>query len=80
LTVERPYGAWWPSLRVRPGHVSDAEGEFTEFERSMIRERVMAGLSPAKAESTQLGRRRLEDTDAGKVAAFVTARAAGSRD
>jgi DNA invertase Pin-like site-specific DNA recombinase len=43
-------------------------GVFAEFERSMIRERVMAGLSRAKADGVQLGRRRLEDTDAGKVA------------
>ena len=35
-------------------------GVFAEFERSMIRERVMAGLSRAKADGTQLGRRRLE--------------------
>jgi hypothetical protein len=41
-----------------------------EFERSMIRERVMAGLSRAKADGTQLGRRRLEDRDADKVAAI----------
>jgi DNA invertase Pin-like site-specific DNA recombinase len=39
-------------------------GVFAEFERAMIRERVMAGLSRAKAEGIQLGRRRLEDTDA----------------
>jgi DNA invertase Pin-like site-specific DNA recombinase len=45
-------------------------GVFAEFERSMIRERVMAGLSRAKAEGTQLGRRRLEDSDANKVAAL----------
>jgi hypothetical protein len=52
-------------------------GVFAEFERSMIRERVMAGLSRAKAEGTQLGRRRIEDTDAGKVTAIVAARAKG---
>jgi DNA invertase Pin-like site-specific DNA recombinase len=40
----------------------------------MIRERVMAGLSRAKAEGIQLGRRRLEDSDADKVAAIVAAR------
>ena len=39
-------------------------GVFAEFERSMIRERVMAGLSRAKADGIQLGRRRLEDSDA----------------
>jgi DNA invertase Pin-like site-specific DNA recombinase len=53
-------------------------GVFAEFERSMIRERVMAGLSRAKAQRTQLGRRRIEDTDAGKVDAIVAARAAGT--
>jgi hypothetical protein len=53
-------------------------GVFAEFERSMIRERVMAGLSRAKADGIQLGRRRLEDSDADKVAAIVAARARGS--
>ena len=53
-------------------------GLFAEFERSMIRERVMAGLSRAKADGIQLGRRRLEDTDANKVAAIVAARANGT--
>jgi hypothetical protein len=51
---------------------------FAEFERSMIRERVMAGLSRAKADGIQLGRRRLEDSDADKVAAIVAARAKGT--
>jgi hypothetical protein len=50
-------------------------GVFAEFERSMIRERVMAGLGRAKADGIQLGRRRLEDSDADKVAAIVAARA-----
>jgi hypothetical protein len=53
-------------------------GVFAEFERSMIRERVMAGLSRAKADGIQLGRRRLEDSDADKVAAIVAARAKGT--
>jgi DNA invertase Pin-like site-specific DNA recombinase len=53
-------------------------GVFAEFERSMIRERVMAGLSRAKADGIQLGRRRLEDSDADKVAAIVAARAQGT--
>jgi Resolvase, N terminal domain len=35
-------------------------GVFSEFERSMIRERVRAGLARAKAEGTQLGRPRLD--------------------
>jgi DNA invertase Pin-like site-specific DNA recombinase len=45
---------------------------FAEFERSMIRERVMAGLSQAKADGIQL------DSDADKVAAIVAARAKGT--
>jgi DNA invertase Pin-like site-specific DNA recombinase len=53
-------------------------GVFAEFERAMIRERVMAGLSRAKADGIQLGRRRLEDTDAEKVAAIVAATAKGT--
>jgi DNA invertase Pin-like site-specific DNA recombinase len=52
-------------------------GVFAEFERSMIRERVIVGLSRAKADGIQLGRRRLEDTDADKVTAIVAARAKG---
>src|SRR5260370_2214688 len=35
-------------------------GVFSEFERSMIRERVRAGLARAKADGTQLGRPRLD--------------------
>jgi DNA invertase Pin-like site-specific DNA recombinase len=53
-------------------------GVFAEFERAMIRERVMAGLARAKEQGTALGRKRLEDTDAGKVAAIQAARAAGA--
>jgi DNA invertase Pin-like site-specific DNA recombinase len=53
-------------------------GVFAEFERSMIRERVMAGLSRAKADGTQLARRRLEDTDVGKVTEIIAARAKGT--
>lgn len=53
-------------------------GVFAEFERSMIRERVMAGLSRVKADGTQLGRRRIEDTDADKVAAILAVRAKGT--
>jgi DNA invertase Pin-like site-specific DNA recombinase len=53
-------------------------GVFAEFERSMIRERVMAGLSRAKADGLQLGRRLLEDTAADKVAAIIAARATGT--
>jgi DNA invertase Pin-like site-specific DNA recombinase len=53
-------------------------GVFAKFERAMNRERVMAGLSRAKADGTQLGRRRIEDTDASKVAAIIAARAGGA--
>jgi DNA invertase Pin-like site-specific DNA recombinase len=53
-------------------------GVFAEFERAMIRERVMAGLARAKEQGTKLGRQRLEDTDADKVAAIVAARSAGT--
>ena len=51
-------------------------GVFAEFERAMIRERVLAGLARAKEQGTSLGRRRLEDTDASKVAAIKAALAA----
>jgi DNA invertase Pin-like site-specific DNA recombinase len=53
-------------------------GVFAEFERAMIRERVMAGLTRAKAEGIRLGRRKLEDTDADKAAAIVASRAKGT--
>jgi DNA invertase Pin-like site-specific DNA recombinase len=39
-------------------------GVFAEFERSMIRERVLAGLARAKDH----GRRRLEESDVAKIA------------
>jgi DNA invertase Pin-like site-specific DNA recombinase len=39
-------------------------GVFAEFERAMIRERVLAGLARAKEQGINLGRRRLEDCDA----------------
>jgi DNA invertase Pin-like site-specific DNA recombinase len=52
-------------------------GVFAEFERAMIRERVMAGLSRANADGIQSGRRRIEDSDAEKVTAIVAARAKG---
>jgi DNA invertase Pin-like site-specific DNA recombinase len=45
-------------------------GVFAEFERSMIRERVMAGLARAKADGTPLGRQPLETGNAKKVAAI----------
>ena len=51
-------------------------GVFAEFERAMIRERVLAGLARAKEQGISLGRRRLEDCDATKVTAFKRALAA----
>jgi DNA invertase Pin-like site-specific DNA recombinase len=56
-------------------------GVFAEFERSMIRERVNAGLARAKADGVTLGRPRLEtlddDESAKKAAAIVAMRANG---
>src|SRR5262249_4409813 len=52
-------------------------GVFAEFERAMIRERVLAGLARAREQGTKLGRRRLEDADADKAAAIRPARASG---
>ena len=52
-------------------------GVFAEFERAMIRERVMAGLARAKAEGTRFGRPRTVADDAAKVRAIRAARAAG---
>jgi DNA invertase Pin-like site-specific DNA recombinase len=56
-------------------------GVFVEFERSMIRERVNAGLARAKADGVTLGRPRLEDMDgaegAKKAAAIIAMRAKG---
>ena len=51
-------------------------GVFAEFERAMIRERVLAGLARAKEQGINLGRRRLEDCDAAKVTAIKSALAA----
>jgi DNA invertase Pin-like site-specific DNA recombinase len=42
----------------------------------MIRERVLAGLARAKEQGISLGRRRLEDSDAARVAAIKRALAA----
>jgi DNA invertase Pin-like site-specific DNA recombinase len=53
-------------------------GVFAEFERAIIRERVLAGLARAREQGTRLGRRRLEDTDASKVSAIQRARAKGT--
>jgi DNA invertase Pin-like site-specific DNA recombinase len=53
-------------------------GVFAEFERAMIRERVMAGLTRAKREGTQLGRKRLEQADPKKTARILAMRAKGT--
>jgi DNA invertase Pin-like site-specific DNA recombinase len=53
-------------------------GVFAEFERAMIRERVMAGLARAKADGTKLGRQRIEDADAKKAKAIMTLLTKGS--
>lgn len=42
-------------------------GVFAEFERAMIRERVMSGLERARADGVKLGRRVIEDVDPRKV-------------
>jgi DNA invertase Pin-like site-specific DNA recombinase len=47
-------------------------GVFAEFERAMIRERVVAGLARAREDGIKLGRKRLEDVDAGKVSTIRT--------
>ena len=52
-------------------------GVFAEFERSMIHERVMAGLARARAEGTQLGRPAEIAGDAAKVKAIRAAKASG---
>jgi DNA invertase Pin-like site-specific DNA recombinase len=43
-------------------------GVFAEFERSMIQERVKAGLARARAEGVTLGRPTLEDADPDRAA------------
>jgi DNA invertase Pin-like site-specific DNA recombinase len=53
-------------------------GVFAEFERAMIRERVLTGLARAREQGIQLGRRRLEDTEPKKADAIRRARAKGT--
>lgn len=48
-------------------------GVFAEFERAMIRERVMAGLARAREEGTKLGRRPIEEANAKKATAIRAA-------
>ncbi|MFL5044139.1 MAG: recombinase family protein [Xanthobacteraceae bacterium] len=52
-------------------------GVFAEFERTMIRERVLSGLARARQDSVTLGRARLEGSDAAKVEAIRAMRAQG---
>jgi DNA invertase Pin-like site-specific DNA recombinase len=52
-------------------------GVFAEFERAMIHERVMAGLTRARAEGKTLGRPAAVAGDTAKVKAMKRARAAG---
>jgi DNA invertase Pin-like site-specific DNA recombinase len=51
-------------------------GVFAEFERAIIRERVLSGLARAKAVGVALGRRPIEESDAGKYEAIKAALAA----
>ena len=55
-------------------------GVFAEFERAIIRERVLSGLARAKAEGVTLGRPALEDADVGKVKAIACGREGHSAD
>jgi DNA invertase Pin-like site-specific DNA recombinase len=52
-------------------------GVFAEFERAMIRERVMTGLARARAEGKQLGRRTVEQSKAKKVKQALALRSKG---
>jgi len=52
-------------------------GVFAEFERAMIRERVIAGLARARAEGKRLGRRPVEQSEAEKVKAALALRSRG---
>src|SRR6266700_2680571 len=48
-------------------------GVFAEFERAIIRERVLSGIARAKAKGVTLGRPALEDSNAAKFAAIKAA-------
>jgi DNA invertase Pin-like site-specific DNA recombinase len=52
-------------------------GVFAEFERAMIRERVMTGFARARAEGKQLGRRTVEQSHGAKVKAALKLRSRG---
>src|SRR4051812_40174428 len=47
--------------------MSQMLGVFAEFERGIIRERVNAGLSRAKAKGTKLGRRRISPSGEARI-------------
>jgi DNA invertase Pin-like site-specific DNA recombinase len=51
-------------------------GVFAEFERAIIRERVLSGLARARAEGITLGRPSIEDSNADKYEAIKAALAA----
>ena len=53
-------------------------GVFAEFERAIIRERVMAGLARAREDGTKLGRRPIEVADAKKAASVRALLASGT--
>jgi DNA invertase Pin-like site-specific DNA recombinase len=53
-------------------------GVFAEFERAMIRERVLAGIARARAEGKTMGRRRVEDRHPEKIKAARALRAKGA--
>jgi DNA invertase Pin-like site-specific DNA recombinase len=53
-------------------------GVFAEFERAMIRERVLAGLARARSEGKHIGRKRLEEADPKKIVAIRSLRARGT--
>ena len=52
-------------------------GVFAEFERAMIRDRVMTGLARARTEGKQLGRRPVEQSQAKKVKRALALRSQG---
>ena len=54
-------------------------GVFAEFERAIVRERVLSGLARAKAEGIALGRPSLEDANAAKVKAIKARRSLPAR-
>jgi DNA invertase Pin-like site-specific DNA recombinase len=54
-------------------------GVFAEFERSMIRDRVNAGLARARAQGVQLGRRKIDASKEKAIAALLRSRKMGIR-